>query len=152
MSFLVPLSKDDLIKHEVHGVTYLLCPPIGSTEREIKKIQNSVFNIKPYIPEAQRIVDEERKGKKWKRGERLEIISDKAAELAEISFLENFTADEADKRTDQLFDLICVGWEGENVTKFPGSNPSEYVVSAVKTEIVDWYQKQMEITPDEVKN
>jgi hypothetical protein len=149
-TFGVPLSGDERITHEVNGVTYRLRPPIGKTEREIRRIQKSAVDLAPYLAEATAAVEKEHKGRSWKPGERTEAIANQATALAELGVLERFDAEDEAERTAQVFDVICAGWEGADFALPEGdTKPSEHLTLPVMKRVVSWYLDQMMLTEDE---
>jgi len=146
----VPMSADDYIDKTVKGITYKLRPPIGKTEKDMRRIQRSTFNLAPYYEAAEKKVDSKHKGKKWGPGERMDAITTVAAEMAESEFLKNYNPEENEDRTREVFDLICVSWSGGAENK--KAKKSDQVPYFVQEYICTWYLDQMKLSEDDRKN
>lgn len=149
----IPISGKEPIRHELGDVTYLLRHAIGSVEGKVQAIQGAIYNINSYIPAASKQVDAENPGKTWEPGARMEAVSKVAQTLGDEQFWQNYSAENEAKRRDQIFDVICQGWEGECYQLIDGEKPSDHVKAAVKKEIVEWWlATQLTLSGEDQKN
>jgi hypothetical protein len=151
--FGIPVSGKDPIHLELGSITYLLRHAIGPVETKIRAIQYSIYNISAYMPEAIKAIDAENTGKVWADGERMEAISKMANQLANDAFWVNYTSDAESKRRDEIFNIICDGWEGECYKLEDGEKPADHVRATDKQHIVEWWMStQLELSGDDQKN
>lgn len=151
----IPISgREPIESPSINGVVYLVRPAIGAIEEKVQATQSSIYDTKTFFPIAAKRVDEENKGREWKPGERIEKIHSVARDIAEEKFWAEYSTANANKRRDEIFDIICAGWKGEGCYVLKdGEKASEHVPGAPKQRVVDWYMEtQMQLSGEEVKN
>lgn len=149
----VPISGKEPIRHELSGITYLLRHAIGTVESRILAIQGSIYSINSFVPQVAKQIDSEHNGNPWADGERMEAISKAARALADVQFWQNYSIENESRRRDEIFDVICLGWEGDCYKLSEGEKPSEHVRAAVKHAIVDWWMNtQLTLSGEDQKN
>lgn len=120
----VPISKKRTLEwfDEINNVTYLHKPIIGETEIAYYSMLDSRDNDhKPFIDEATKIIDA-KKGVKWKQGERIKVITEKAIQLASKDGKQSMLS--GVEETNELTNILIVGWKNDvnDLDPFPDDN------------------------------
>lgn len=107
------------------GVTYEFRYLLGKYQDEFFDLKKeSEDRVKPFLAAAEKLIAQESKGKRWKKGEKREAVSAKAAVLAEEDLGSNEKASLDYSR--RLIDIFLVGWSHpkKKLPAFPEEHPS----------------------------
>lgn len=153
---MIPISGDEKLTHDYDGVKYLFYPPVGNKEKEIfqafERLGGNSGNA--YYDQAAREIDQEYKGKSFKKGERADLIRDRIRDLVAENNNPMDISSQVEGFNDFL-DMVLCGWESDNkaVPPFPNDGkPSRFLLFGLKNHLVEWYSEQLGLTDKEEKN
>jgi len=148
---MIPLSREQKLKHETDGIVYLFLPPVGDLEIDlISMVKQDDFEILPaQYEKAKEELTKKFNGKRKPKKEKWE-------ELIKQRIMESHTEQDMiklrSKEMGELLDKVLVGWEGEKAIPFPEGNPSQTLPFVLKSKLYNWYQGQWLLEEGELKN
>ena len=156
---MIPLSKDQKLKHTIDGVTYKFHPPIGEIEEQLISAttdsDNEIFALtKSLYPKAEKELEAEYKGKRKPKKEAWNKLVE--ARILKLLPEDAVKADDksAFKQNKSQIDLILCGWESKlEIPDYPTEGkPSDFLPLPLISKLVGWYNNQYSLTQEELKN
>ena len=155
---MIPLSKDQKLKHTIDGVTYSFHPPIDEIEVKLQEYLNrddsDLKASKALLPEARKQLEKEYKGRKIpKKEEWNEIIGARIIELMERDGIKEKSIESSIKESTDMLAVILCGWGGrDDIPEFNKEAPCQGLTLIIKQRLFNWYLTQYTTTEDELKN
>jgi len=149
---MIPISRDQKLRHIIDGVTYLFIPPVGDKELElISAFKADDINLSPHYEKAVKELEAEYKGKrKPKKASWEGLIKDRI-----MSYLDDEEKVKKDiKSIDTIINMALVDWESKNpeCPPFPkNGKPTDYMCFDLKSSLFEWYWDQFNLGKNELK-
>jgi len=157
---MIPLSKDQKLKYELDGVTYLFHPPIEEIEialqEHLTEDNKPLEEAKKLLPVARKKLQAEYKKQKIAIPAKEEwdiLVSEKLAEIMKEKGIVVDSIGDIIKEKDKFINIVLCGWESKlSIPKFNKENPSKGLNFPLKNKLYAWYLNQYTLTGEEVKN
>jgi len=157
---MIPISREQKLKHTIDGVTYSFHPPVGDMEIQLQEYLNkdsgsNIKRAKGLYPKAVEELEKEYKGKKKPpKGKWNKLIEARLTKLMEDSGVSDDDVQAGIDEANNIIDLVLCGWESKipEVPKFPEGNPSQYLTTPLKNKLMSWYWENYTTTEEELKN
>ena len=155
---MIPLSKDQKLKYELDGVTYLFHPPIDEIEIELQnhlnKDDSNLKEAKALLPEATKNLEKRFNGnKKPKKKEWNELLEDEIQKLMVAKGIDELNIDEEIEEKRSYVSKILCGWKSKlSIPEFNKDNPCQGLTMPLMNRLYTWYLEQYTLTGEDVKN
>jgi len=155
---MIPLSKDQKLKYELDGVTYLFHPPIDEIEIELQNHlstgNSNIKAVKALVPVAEKNLEKQFKGKrKPKKNEWNDLLEAEANRLMLEKGIDETSIDKEIEEKRKFISTILSGWESElSIPKFNKDGPCDGLTMPLMNKLYTWYLEQYTLTGEEVKN
>lgn len=152
---MIPISRDEYLKHTISGVTYSMLPPVGDTETKmVNCLSQDDYNLQmmdKYHDKAVKDLGGKLKGMKKTNAKYQRLVTEKIMEYVESDKESKYEFDS--KCLDNLINLIVVGWESvcHKLPKFKKGDCAGDMPTALKSKLQTWYIEQYNPGDEEVK-
>jgi len=152
---MIPISRDQHLKHTIDGVTYLMLPPVGDVEvKVVNCVSRDDYNIQMMNKHYDRAVEDlggKLKGMKKTNSKYQRLVKEKILEYIEEDKDAKYEFDS--QQLDDLINIILVGWESKahKLPEFKKGDCAGDMQSMLKSKLQAWYISQYNPGDDEVK-
>jgi hypothetical protein len=156
---MIPISRDTIFKWEdaESDIVFEIAPALGDNELLMYSVLNTISSdVTPFLAEAEKIVDADSGGKRWRAGQRVRAIREKATELANVANKktgkDSFDIEEMRSiyKVIDCFVIACTPSGGKRV-EFDG-NASQSFNLLQNTRLLNGIMKVNNLTGEERKN